>query len=1230
MGILDGIINVLDSFVVRPIGLYNKSYQFMVEHLDRNIGTGNFTYDGYSTPIGTLSNPYYNAIMETPWFINDDDKSSYSNYLDYIRGVYGASTSILNINNEIDYILHSDDTAVGVIGGRGLEEAINSNGRSIITNPNFSDRDTMLGKTTSILVDTAMSNAIRANDDRAAKKFSISEPMKEYFGMNTKAFENKILEISDKKSQETGRFEDLSPLKNIVGPLDESNYGTFKSLGTYNDFYRNGSEKTRSFFDENISRNKFKFIEGSDYITSLKITPGAETLNSTQVRHIFQTLAAHKNIDINGALWSYAETENGVNGDINGGFNGGIAYGYVTSYGGSTLSANDLLKKTNDNFRNDKYKTLVARFHTKSTDIDMGDSTQTAISKKYGMSKGRNLLKVTPDKSEGYDNPYCRVWTYHHQYHRLSDAIRPLIDNDKVVSQGDLENVYNFSSFRTPDSGLGSGGSRLSKYGSMHSSPNGLVNITPIDDGENKISIKNCMFSIENLAWKGMYGEGRLSDEQRGPFGGRIMWFPPYGLQLNESVNVSWNSTQFIGRGEDIYTYTNTSRRGGLSFKLLIDHPSILDFWANRNNNEMSSTVDDINSSEQQLLRFFAGCDMLTAKDIPLRQDNQVAFDDTVPKPETMSITFMVFYPNDYSGESDTSTKPGSARPSAYVPMAYLANGVGAMKRANGTDYSILPLVKVYSDSGHTKQVGGYEVRDGVGVSIVSSSDTKSSSITDVWWLDDTSKTYKRLSLGKIVGDKNRNAKWAYRVDEKRKNEKLDESADYVDRQSFKLNSGGHRKEICETYGISEDTLYSFTDVYVAMVGTDAANVLAGYYDPTRVKALNDMLSKYKIGSIEGVGYASSHGHTPNENVNLERNNTLIKNRAKTVLNWLKNCKKVSSCGSWPEPNVGRVGGPGGKRGDASALNAKLYRAAKITINLQVENTKTAQQTLTEDNVITGDGFLARATNLIKGTKETPPNSSNVNIQADGTTAKDTYKEQSDKNSKVDNTQTTGNRTIKNTDGSTTMVQNNDKAGQPEMKAESGTTTVIEDVGDYHRYDEEAEFFKLLKVNDPFMHHKITDKIKYFDPAFHSISPEGFNARLTFLHQCTRQGPTVGASDEIVKSANNLAFGRQPVCVLRIGDFYYTKIIIESISITYDPLVWDLNTEGIGVMPMIANVQMNFIFIGGSDIAGPIARLQNAVSFNYYANTGVYDDRAEQIEYNDDHTGKINKIKLFP
>ena len=67
-------------------------------------------------------------------------------------------------------------------------------------------------------------------------------------------------------------------------------------------------------------------------------------------------------------------------------------------------------------------------------------------------------------------------------------------------------------------------------------------------------------------------------------------------------------------------------------------------------------------------------------------------------------------------------------------------------------------------------------------------------------------------------------------------------------------------------------------------------------------------------------------------------------------------------------------------------------------------------------------------------------------------------------------------------------------------------------------------------------------------------------------------------------------------------------------GISYDPLLFDLNPEGIGVQPMVAKITMNFNFIGGSGLQRPIEQLQNALSFNYYANTEIYDERAVPTE----------------
>ena len=1234
-----------------PISLYRKCYGFIVDHLSRNIGNADFSFDGYSTPIGELCNQFFNQTTRKPWFIEDNDKKSYANYLDYARNVYGASLSVSNLNERDNFVMSFDEASISNNQSLEFDKFLSDTESSVyITNPNFSSNDTLMGKTSSWHLKNTLLNAIRENDGNDANNKAISENMRNYFGMNSKAYENGILSISTKKSKVTGRYEDLSPLSNINGPIDNSNYGIYNTLGAYQQFFESTPiDSTRTYITDNLNKNRFKVLEESaNYIDSLGITVGREKIGDSQIRYIFKTLETHSSLDVNGSLYTYAEQENNSINDYVGSFNAGINYGLVTSFGQSKLTKEDLLKKTNDGFREGRYQTLISRFHTKNTDVSQNDTTQTAISKKYGMSKGRNLLKTKPDDSQGYDNPYCRVWTAHHQYSTLKDTIRPLQNDGTVMTQEVLEQEYGFSSIRTKDSISGTGGKRLDTYG-VKNTVNGLVNISPND----KVDIKHCMFSIENLAWKGFTES--LSKEQIGPFGGRIMWFPPYDLSFNESVSAQWGENTFIGRGEHIYTYANTTRSGTLKFKMLIDHPSILNYWNGKNHNESPSTVDDIDSAEQQLLRFFAGCDMLTPKEAKQSQDVQIIHDDIEPVPETVSAVFFIFFPNNYSGVDDSKGN------TPQFPIDYVVNGLGSMKRSvkhdnviSIEDFGVDKSTNIYSTSAVTHdgnppmKVGGYEVREGIGVSIVDTNfDIDSNFLTNVWSGEsNASETQGSSAIRRKVSLFKQSAKskagymnnWGYRVDNSWANEVLDVE-DYIDSKSFKLNSGGQRDKICELYGVEEEQLYSLTDVYVALNGAGSASKLSGFYNVERVEKFKSLIDKYGIAQIKAVGYASTHGSTPNEEININRNNKLIFNRAKSAITWLKSFNSLKKVKGW-DATTGTIPGPGEKTGDVSSLEAKIFRCAKVEITLKTEETKTAQQTLKEMCYVNPDGDRIQNVSLLKSSVGNDSknwtlyesNNSNINAQADGTSPEDASTMKKgiasgatlDKNNEYVMTSENDAENKVNEDG----ISNIKDAVQEMYDAIDAIAPETSNETSGYNHDNESEFFRLLELNDPFMHHKITDKIKYFDPAFHSISPEGFNARLTFLHQCTRQGPTVGRSDMISKSANNLSFGRPPVCILRIGDFYYTKIIIKSLSINYDPNTWDLNTEGIGVMPMMASVDLTFEFIGGSDLAGPVSRLQNAISFNYYANTGVYDDRAEQVLYNED--GSLNKMKFFP
>ena len=232
-----------------------------------------------------------------------------------------------------------------------------------------------------------------------------------------------------------------------------------------------------------------------------------------------------------------------------------------------------------------------------------------------------------------------------------------------------------------PDEGL----TRLNDYSVLGA--DGFVKITPTHDNGKLVQeadkLKNYMFSIENLAWRDVTkneNSKALSKEQRGPNGGRIMWFPPYNLKFSENVNVNWNANSFIGRGEEIYTYTNTVRSGTLDFTLLIDHPSILNKWRGT-----SQDVVEKEKRERDLLRFFAGCGNLndeveaqkSTKETKASTTGEIPL--TTPEPTFYSkdIAYVIFFPNDFSAKD-------------YVNNSNLDDAIKILKDYNsGASYSV-------------------------------------------------------------------------------------------------------------------------------------------------------------------------------------------------------------------------------------------------------------------------------------------------------------------------------------------------------------------------------------------------------------------------------------------------------------------------------------------------------------------------------------------------------------
>jgi hypothetical protein len=445
----------------------------------------------------------------------------------------------------------------------------------------------------------------------------------------------------------------------------------------------------------------------------------------------------------------------------------------------------------------------------------------------------------------------------------------------------------------------------------------------------------------------------------------------------------------------------------------------------------------------------------------------------------------------------------------------------------------------------------------------------------------------------------------------------------YLDQKCHNLNSNGYAwvKDNIKAFNLTaEDDLVSFADLYCALVegaqglGADQANV-------ERIRKMLKEEDGYKITKLTFRGHNSSHGRNPSEKVNVSRNSSLSSSRANTFKNWMTKHNFPMAAEADASKTVSETTQSNNhKNDDVDSPYIKAWRSASVIIEYDkydISDAATAEPTKANE-----DGLSIMDKVEIKN-KETSKSSTMevVNFEK-GLPISNMYNTDIASNAKLTNKAI--NVTEKTPLGLGFNQADIDKFMSAKLpKQDTFTESTVK------RYDNEGEFFEALDREAPFLHHLISEKIRYFDPAFHSISPEGFNARLTFLHQCTRQGSTVEQSAFDSSTAYNLAFGRPPVCVLRLGDFYYTKIIINNLSIQYENAQWDMNPEGIGMMPMFAKITIGFNFLGGSDLAGPIARLQNAVSFNYYANTSVYDNRAEKVQYDPNGSGNEIKFKGF-
>ena len=668
------------------------------------------------------------------------------------------------------------------------------------------------------------------------------------------------------------------------------------------------------------------------------------------------------------------------------------------------------------------------------------------------LTKGSRVYQYTDNESgQARGIEYCRVFT--------KDV--PYLTNSQLQKEDGMTNQ-----------------NRRFQYSVLDNTYN--LNIAPFrDDDSTNIQedkVKKYMFSIENLAWRTSSKPGFTYADlpvcERGPNGGRIMWFPPYDMKVSETNSTNWTSNEFLGRPEPIFTYNNTTRQGSLSWKIVVDHPSIMNAIVDKElSGENSQRVNDIVDS------FFAGCRKYDIYELAQRFPQFTLKDIYEIVTETTDVKTYENWSKDIERIEITEQEPvieeytPEVQRQDYKYEFYFDNDVPGPRTASSTttteDYA----------SNLTAYIAKKEA---------------------YWNAADSDEKIQVLQFF----------------------------------ESFLLKGDGTNvieKKTKELASKIKKALDKNATVKINLKGSASA--------PNSVE-YNDSLSKRRIDSIKKYLLSFSELHKYEDRLSINED---------------------------PQGEES-VATPGG--GEYGSFNC-------------------TEQLTGADTTYSINAMACRAV-IISVVEEIAPPPEQREVEQDPL-------------------ETIITETVT---GKTEVIR----------QKESLSTQPRDEVAKVivKKLLTECDYFNMMREDTPRVYEGIKEKIKYFQPVFHSMTPEGLNSRLTFLQQCLRPGDTIPVIGEDGKpregDVKNTAFGAPPICVLRIGDFYHTKIAIQQMSINYEPLTFDLNPEGIGVQPMIADINMSFYFIGGQGIKEPVSRLQNALSFNYYGNTEVYDDRSVVTE----------------
>ena len=699
------------------------------------------------------------------------------------------------------------------------------------------------------------------------------------------------------------------------------------------------------------------------------------------------------------------------------------------------------------------------------------------------LTKGSRVYRYEGAIGQEVGTEYCRVFAKDVPYLQYNDLqkVDGVTTSGRRFSDSVLDNTYNLNI--APN-----------KMEGGQSSTN-LINGGAGGNGY----AKKYMFSLENLAWRTSstpgYTVSDLAMCERGPNGGRVMWFAPYGLTFSETVSTNWNQSDFLGRTEPIYTYKNTQRSGTLSWKIVVDHPSVLNVIVDKvlGNETNRVRVDSIIDS------FFAGCRKYDLYELAKK-----------------------YY----------TVKPGE--------LSYLQDMISSKNMTKEE----LQFTKQTIETGNNAPNGG------------------ATPVTE-------------SSLGS------------------------DFFKGYVQKAGYFGNDFP-----------KQNTTPNYTAEYDRYTSTGNVNLYSSKPNGERLVKFFDVVVKPNYKSLQEltVELAKQLTEYPNGTVTILVNSTcsapatisynkeLAQRRIDSLIKFFADTKSL-------QPFISN------KRLILTPAKPADVGGEQGSIVLQYnESSKTfevgAPVNCTDNDPQASGGDTKAASKEIFTTNAMACRRAYIESISNTLTAPVTPPAPQTQDILVGNVVTS---TVK-----VPVVE------QVRRERNNVTKLVLRSLLS------ECDYFETIKTETPMVYDNLKDKLKFFQPAFHSTTPEGLNSRLTFLQQCMRPGetiPTVKQNTPQSKptleynNAVNTAFGAPPVLVLRIGDFYNTKIVPTSLGLQYEAL--DINPEGIGVQPMIANITMGFNFVGGSGLKESVDKLQNALTFNYYANTEMYDDRSDVTSQED-------------